>query len=170
MSDKVYHVLFLSRRNSARSILAEAVMNKNGRGRFKAYSAAIAPAPAIDPHVTQLLTSFDLPSKNVRPKSVEEFTRPGAPALDFVFTLSDTVAKEPLPHWPGGPVTAHWSMSDPILVEGEEWEKSQAFRQVLAGLERRLNIFMSLPLASLDPMSLRHRLDEIGQTTNSVDA
>jgi arsenate reductase (thioredoxin) len=164
MSEGSYHVLFLSQRNSARSILAEAVLNKKGRGRFHGYSAAVKPAGAIDPHVIELLQSGGLDLPATLPKHYSEFTRPDAPALDFVFTLSDTAAGEPLPVWPGMPVTAHWSSPDPILATGAEWERKRAFVQVLKELERRLSIFMNLPFASLDRMSLQNRLDEIGRT------
>jgi arsenate reductase (thioredoxin) len=164
MSEGSYHVLFLSQRNSARSILAEAVLNKKGRGRFHGYSAAVKPAGAIDPHVIELLQTSGLAVPATVPKHYSEFTRPDAPALDFVFTLSDTAAGEPLPVWPGMPVTAHWSSPDPILATGAEWERKRAFVQVLKELERRLSIFMNLPFASLDRMSLQNRLDEIGRT------
>jgi len=164
MSGRSYNVLFLSRRNSARSILAEAVLNKKGRGLFKGYSAAVTPAGALDPHVIELLQSNGLDVPATPPKHYSEFTRPDAPALDFVFTLSDTAAGEPLPEWPGMPVTAHWSSPDPILATGQEWERERAFVQVLKELERRLSIFMNLPFASLDRMSLQNRLDEIGRT------
>ena len=164
MSESSYHVLFLSQRNSARSILAEAVLNKKGRGRFHGYSAAVKPAGAIDPHVIELLQSSGLDLPTTLPKHYSEFTRPDAPALDFVFTLSNTAAGEPLPVWPGMPVTAHWSSPDPILATGAEWERKRAFVQVLKELERRLSIFMNLPFASLDRMSLQNRLDEIGMT------
>ncbi len=164
MNGRSYHVLFLSQRNSARSILAEAVLDKKGSGRFKGHSAAVKPAGAIDPHVIDLLQSNWLALPATPPKHYSEFTKPGAPALDFVFTLSDTAAGEPLPEWPGMPVTAHWSSPDPILATGAEWERKRAFVQVLAELERRLSIFMNLPFASLDRMSLQSRLDEIGRT------
>jgi arsenate reductase len=160
--EKTYHVLFLSRRNSARSILAEVIVNRNGRGRFQAYSAAVAPSAAIDPHVTELLQSVDLPTAGLRSKHFEEFVKAGAPALDFVFTLSDTAANEAPPEWPGLPVTAHWSSPDPILAEGTELERKQVFMRVYKELERRLDIFMQLPFASLDRLSLKTKLDEIG--------
>jgi arsenate reductase len=163
MSERSYNVLFLSRRNSARSILAEAVLNKLGKARFKGYSAAVAPASAIDAHVIELLQSNGLAVPAMPPKHYSEFTKPDAPALDFVFTLSDTAAGEPPPQWPGLPVTAHWSSPDPILATGPEWERKRAFVQVLKELERRLSVFMNLPFASLDRMSLQNRLDEIGR-------
>lgn len=170
MSERTYNVLFLSRRNSARSILAEAVLNKKGKGLFKGYSAAVSPAGAIEPHVIELLQSNGLAVPATPPRHYSEFTRPGAPALDFVFTLSDTAAGEPLPEWPGMPVTAHWSSPDPILATGAEWEIRRAFVQVFTELERRLSIFMNLPFASLDRMSLQNRLDEIGRTRPITDS
>jgi arsenate reductase len=163
MSERIFHVLFLSRRNSARSILAEAVLNKHGKGRFKGYSAGVAPVSAIDSHVIELMLSSGLTLPTAPPKHYSEYTRPGVPALDFVFTLSDTAAGEPLPEWPGLPVTAHWSSPDPILVTGAEWERKRAFARVLTEYERRLSIFVNLPFASLDRMSLKSKLDEIGQ-------
>ena len=134
MSERIYHVLFLSRRNSVRSILAEAVLNKVGKGRFKGHSAAVAPAKSIETPVIELLESTGLPMPKTPPKHYSEFTKPGSPHLDFVFTLSDTAAGEPLPEWPGQPVTAHWSSPDPILATGEEWQKQRAFVQVLGEL------------------------------------
>jgi arsenate reductase (thioredoxin) len=163
MSEGSYHVLFLSQRNSARSILAEAVLNKKGKGRFHGHSAAVRPASAVDPYVIELLQTSGLAVPSTVPKHYSEFTKPDAPPLDFVFTLSDTAAGEPLPQWPGLPVTAHWSSPDPILATGAEWERKRAFVQVLKELERRLSVFMNLPFASLDRMSLQNRLDEIGR-------
>ena len=168
MSGKIYHVLFLSRRNSARSILAEAVLNKLGKGRFVAHSAAVDPADRIDPEVVELLAENELRATDMRPRHYREFAAEGAAALDFVFTLSDTAAGEPLPEWPGQPATAHWSSPDPILADGEEWERKQAFRRVLVELERRLAIFVNLPFASLDRMSMKNRLDEIGNTQSEA--
>jgi arsenate reductase len=167
MSQKVYHVLFLSRRNSARSILAEAILNRDGKGRFQTYSAGVAPAPTIDPHIVELLQSVGLPVEGLRAKHFREFAEAGARDLDFVFTLSDTAAGEALPEWPGLPVTAHWSSPDPILVEGPEWERKQAFGRVMSELERRLRIFISLPFESLDRMSLKTKVDEIGRSKPS---
>ncbi len=160
---RIYHVLFLSRRNSARSILAEAVLNKIGAGRFQAHSAGVAPVEAVDPRVDEILRKLGMPAHNARPRHYEEFTRPEAPLLDFVFTLSDTAAGEALPQWPGRPVTAHWSSSDPILAGGDEWEKIQAFSQTMSELERRLGIFINLPFATLDEMSLKEELADIAR-------
>lgn len=163
MNARVYHVLFLSRRNSARSIIAAAILNNYGKGKFQASSAGVDPAKEIDPQVIDLLQSNDLPIKETRPKHFAEFARAGAQDLDFVFTLSDTTAGEPLPEWPGLPVTAHWSSSDPLLVEGAEWERKLAFGRMFSELERRLSIFMSLPFQSLDRISLKQRVDDIGK-------
>jgi arsenate reductase (thioredoxin) len=167
MSQKIYRVLFLSRRNSARSILAEAILNRDGKGRFQAYSAGVAPVSAIDPHVVELLKSNGLPVDELRAKHFSDFAAEGAHDLDFVFTLSDTAARESLPEWPGLPVTAHWSSPDPILAEGVEWERKQAFARIMSELERRLRIFISLPLESLDRMSLKTNVDEIGRSQPS---
>lgn len=161
MSNDVYHVLFLSRRNSARSILAEAILNKIGKGRFHAVSAAVAPAHEIEPEVLELMRTNGLLTENVRPKHYREFAEHGARELDFVFTLSDTAAGEPLPEWPGMPMTAHWRSSDPVLAEGADWEKKQAFARVMTELERRLGIFVNLPFESLDRMSLQSKIDQI---------
>jgi arsenate reductase len=164
MDQKIYHVLFLSRRNSARSILAEAILNRDGKGRFQGHSAGVAPASEIDPHIIELLRAVGLPAEGLRPRHFKEFADTGARNLDFVFTLSDTTAGEPLPEWPGLPVTAHWSSTDPIKIEGRDWEKKQAFGRVMAELERRLRIFVSLPHGSLDRMSLKTKVDEIGRS------
>lgn len=161
MSNDVYHVLFLSRRNSARSVLAEAILNKIGKGRFHAASAAVDPADKIEPEVLELMRTNGLAVAAVRPKHYREFAEHDARELDFVFTLSDTAAGEPLPEWPGMPMTAHWRSSDPVLAEGADWEKKQAFVRVMTELERRLGIFVNLPFESLDRMSLQSRIDQI---------
>jgi protein-tyrosine-phosphatase len=167
MSAKTYHVLFLSQRNSARSILAEAVLNRDGRGRFSGYSAGVVPPTAVDPLVVELMQSVGLPTERLRSKHFREFSEFGQQELDFVFTLSDTAAGEKLPQWPGLPVTAHWSSPDPMLVEGAEWERKLALTRVMSELERRLRIFMNLPIESLDRMSLKNRVDEIGRSDSS---
>ncbi len=164
MAERVHHVLFLSRPNSARSILAEAVLNRDAKGKFVAHSAAVDPAAAIDPNAAELVESVGLPVSQVRPKHYSEFAKAGAPPLDFAFTMSDTAAGEPLPTWPGQPVTAHWSSPDPVRADGEAWEKKLAFGRVLAELERRIEIFINLPFPSLDRISLKSRLDEIGRS------
>jgi arsenate reductase (thioredoxin) len=164
MPERVYNVLFLSRRNSARSIMAEAVLNREGRGRFKAFSAGVESTPALDPHAVEVMQLAGLPVSDVGPKHYREFAKAGAADLDFVFTLSDTAAGEPLPEWPGLPVTAHWSSPDPTKAEGAEWEIKQAYGRALTELERRIRIFANLPFASLDRISLKSHLDEIGQS------
>ncbi|MCA1971388.1 MAG: arsenate reductase ArsC [Caenispirillum sp.] len=158
-----YVVLFLSRHNTARSIMAEAILTVVGEGRFTAYSAGVEPATEIDRHTLALIGQTHLPADRFRPKHYSEFTRPDAPDLDFVFTLSDTAAGEVDPEWPGRPVTAHWSCPDPLRVEGTEKEKSLAFGQVYGELDRRLRIFANLPFQALDRLSLHHRVHKIGE-------
>lgn len=162
MQDGIYRALFLSRRNSARSVMAEAILNKIGKGRFSASSAAVDPAPVIESTVLELLRSADYPVENITPRHFGAFADAGSADLDFVFTLSDTAAGEALPQWPGLPINSHWRCPDPILVDGEAWERKQAFMQVLTGLERRLNIFISLPFASLDRMSFQNQISGLG--------
>jgi arsenate reductase len=161
-ADRVFHVLFLSRRNSARSLFAEAFVNKAGRGHFRAYSAGVEPAAAPEANTLEILRIAGLPTDGLRPKHYTDFAGPSAQNLDFVFTLCDRAAGETLPEWPGQPVTAHWSSADPVLATGEIWEKKQAFTRSLAELERRLRIFMNLRLDALDRMSLKHHVDAIG--------
>lgn len=163
MAEKEFHVLFLSRRNSARSLMAEAILNKLGGGRFHAMSAGVQPASSIDPYTRQLLQESGLDTSGMRPRHYREFAAADAKNLDFVFTLSDTAAGEPMPEWPGLPITAHWSFADPVLVEGQEWEKRAAFRAALSGLERRIAIFVNLPFKSLDRMSLQKHVEEIAK-------
>src|SRR5262245_1148163 len=149
MPAKTYHVLFLSQRNTARSILAEAILNRDGRGRFRGHSAGVVPPTNVDPLVLELMQSVGLPTEGLRSKHFREFSEFGQQELDFVFTLSDTAAGENLPEWPGLPVTAHWSSLDPMLVERAEWERKLALTRIVSELERRLRIFMSLPFESL---------------------
>lgn len=167
MQDGLYRVLFLSRRNSARSVMAQAILNKIGKGRFQAFSAAVDPAPVVEPVVLQLLRSEDYPVDDLKPQHFAAFAETGAADLDFVFTLSDTAAGEQLPEWPGLPITSHWRCPDPLLAEGEEWERKQNFMQVLSGLERRLGIFINLPFASLDRISLQNRIKGIADIQGS---
>ncbi len=162
MQNGTYRVLFLSRRNSARSVMAEAILNKIGKGRFEAISAAVDPAPMIEPNVLELLRNADYPIAELTPRHFGSLAGAGAAKLDFVFTLSDTAAGEALPEWPGLPITAHWGCQDPILAEGEVWQRKKAFMQVFVGLERRLNIFIDLPFSSLDRMSLQNQVRGIG--------
>ncbi len=164
MSDKVFHVLFLSQRNSARSMIAEAILNRIGHPHFIAYSAGVDPASGIDPETRELLSATGYSPDTLHPKHYRDFGAGDAQKLDFVFTLSDTAAGEPLPEWPGLPVTAHWASSDPVAATGEPWERKQAFSRAMAELERRLKIFINLPLASLDRLSIQSHVDEIGQS------
>lgn len=163
MTERVYRVLFLSRRNSARSVMAEAILNKIGKGRFEALSAAVEPAAAIDPMVADLLKTGEYPFVQQKPRHYSEFSAEGAQNLDFVFTLSDTAAGEPLPQWPGMPVSAHWSSPDPAHIEGQDWEKEQGLSRIMAELERRLGIFVNLPFGALDRMSLQRSVDDIAR-------
>ena len=165
MSDDPYNVLFLSNRNTARSIFAEAVTNRLGQKRFRGFSAGITPAEKIDPLVFDVLKAAEYSTDGLRPKYWEEFAKADAPPpLDFVFTLCDPMAGEPLPHWPGRPITADWRYPDPENIHGEEWQQRKALAQILAGLERQFRAFMNLPFKSLDEISLRARLGELGQT------
>jgi protein-tyrosine-phosphatase len=163
MSDKPLNVLFLCTGNSARSIMAEAIMNREGRGRFRAYSAGSHPKGAVNPNAIRLLQSLHHDTSGLRSKSWDEFERPDAPRMDFVFTVCDDAAAEVCPIWPGQPMTAHWGMPDPAAATGSTAEISLAFAEAYRMLANRLNIFMNLPLASLGKLSLQRRLDEIGR-------
>ena len=162
MSDRSYDVLFLCTGNSARSILAEAILNRLGEGRFRAHSAGSFPKGAVHPLALDLLQRENHPTAALRSKSWDEFAAPGAPPLDFVFTVCDQAAGEACPVWPGQPVTAHWGLPDPAAVEGTPAEQRLAFADTYRRLERRIGAFVNLPLASLDRMALQHRLAEIG--------
>jgi arsenate reductase len=164
MRDRPYNVLFLCTHNSARSIIAESVMNRLGRGRFKAFSAGSQPRGQVHPFALDLLTNLGHDVSGLRSKSWEEFSGPGASPLDFVFTVCDNAANEVCPVWPGQPMTAHWGVPDPSLAEGSETERRLAFADTMRMLSQRIGIFMSLPLRSLDKMSLQNRLREIGRT------
>ncbi len=159
---KVYNVLFLCTGNSARSILAECVLNRIGRGRFQAYSAGSYPRGAVNPYAVDLLRRQNYPVGGLRSKSWDEFAAPGAPDLDFVFTVCDNAAGEVCPIWPGQPMTAHWGLPDPAAVEGSEAEKRLAFADTMRLLYNRIGLFVSLPLESLDKLSLQNRLSAIG--------
>jgi len=162
MPDKTYNVLFLCTGNSARSIIAEAVLNRIGGGRFKAYSAGSHPKGAVHDFALELLRRQNYPTAELRSKSWNEFAAAGAPELDFVFTVCDRASREPCPVWPGQPMSAHWGVPDPAEAEGTEAEKHLAFSDCMRMLSRRIEIFTSLPMASLDRLSLQRRLDEIG--------
>lgn len=164
MTDRPYHVLFLCTGNSARSILAEALINHWGKGRFVGYSAGSQPAGRVNPISLELLQHMQLPTEGLRSKSWDEFAAAGAPELDFVFTVCDNAAGEQCPFWPGQPMTAHWGVEDPAAVEGTDTEKWLAFRQAFRELENRVRIFVNLKFTSLDRLSLQNRLQEIGKT------
>ena len=162
-----YNVLFLCTGNSCRSILAEAIMNREGGGKFRAYSAGSHPTGVVNPHALALLKGYNYGIGAFRSKTWEEFSsdaNPDALELDFVFTVCDDAAGEVCPYWPGQPMTAHWGMPDPALAKGSEAEIGLAFADAYRMLNNRITIFMSLPLAKLDKMSLQKRLSEIGQT------
>ncbi len=164
MKSRTYNVLFLCTGNSARSILAESILNHWGEGQFRGFSAGSHPKGEVHPLALNLLRQLNLPTAGLRSKSWDEFAAPNGPRLDFVFTVCDKAAGEVCPYWPGQPMTAHWGMPDPAAVEGSEVEKIFAFRQAFNALERRIRIFLSLPIASIDRMRLQERLDEIGRT------
>jgi arsenate reductase len=162
MNDRVYNILFICTGNSARSILAEALVNQWGKGKFRGFSAGSFPKGQVHPLAVQLLQSIGLPTDGMRSKSWDEFAQPGAPAMDFVFTVCDQAAGEVCPIWPGNPVTAHWGLPDPAAVEGSEEARLAAFRRAHRELENRIKLFVSLPIASLDRLVLQRRVKEIG--------
>ena len=162
MPNTPLNVLFLCTGNSARSILAEAVLNHLGEGRFKAYSAGSRPQGAPNPFAISLLKREGIDTAFARSKSWDEFATPDAPHLDFVFTVCDNAAAEECPYWPGQPVSAHWGLPDPAAAQGSEAEKALAFADTYRALTRRIGAFVSLPIATLDAMTLKARLTEIG--------
>jgi protein-tyrosine-phosphatase len=162
MAETPYRVLFLSQRNSARSIMAEALLNTIGRGRFLASSAGVRPASRVDPIVLELLEHARLPTAGLHPRHVSDFAHSASEPLDFVFTLSDTAAGEAPPQWPGQPITAHWRSTDPARI-ADPTERRLSLIRVRSELERRLRVFINLPLASLDRMSAQRHVDEIGK-------
>ena len=158
-----YNVLFLCTGNSARSILAEALLNHWGKGRFHAYSAGSFPKGAVHPMALEQLAAAGLPNQGFRSKSWSEFAAPGAPAIDFVLTVCDQAAAEVCPIWPGQPMTAHWGVPDPAAIEGPEAARRHAFRDAFRALEARIKLFTSLRLEALDRLALKRRVDEIGR-------
>jgi len=157
-----YHVLFLCTGNSARSILAEAILRHRGKGNFIAHSAGSHPTGAVNPLALKLLEASGLPASGLRSKSWDEFSQSGAPHLDFVFTVCDNAAQESCPFWPGQPVTAHWGVPDPAAVAGTLEQRERSFRDAFVILDRRINLFLSLPLKTLDSLAIRKQIDEIG--------
>ena len=162
MSERPFNVLFLCTGNSARSILAEQLINHWGRGRFVGFSAGSHPKGEVHPIALALLEHMRFPTSGLRSKSWDEFAAPGAPALDFVFTVCDNAAGEVCPVWPGQPMTAHWGVEDPAAVEGSETERWLAFRKAFRELENRIKVFTSLPIRSIERNKLQQRLDDIG--------
>jgi arsenate reductase len=160
---KSYNVLFLCTGNSARSILAEAYLNSAGQGRFRAYSAGSHPGGKVNSFALELLAKHRIPADGARSKSWDEFARPGAPAVDFVFTVCDNAAGEVCPIWPGQPMTAHWGVADPAAVTASDEEKRRAFQRAFAELSARINLLLALPIEKLDRLVLKRKLDEIGK-------
>ena len=163
MTDPVFNVLFLCTGNSARSILAECILNREGKGRFRAFSAGSHPKGQVHPFAIDLLKKMNHPTAGLRSKSWDEFAAPDAPKLDFVFTVCDTAANEVCPIWPGQPMTAHWGIPDPAAAEGTDAERHLAFADAYRMLNNRISVFTSLPIRSLDRLTLQKRLDEIGR-------
>lgn len=168
MSERIYNVLFLCTHNSARSVIAECIMNRLGMGKFRGFSAGSAPRGAIHPYALDMLRQQNYDVSGLRSKSWDEFAEPGAPQLDFVFTVCDSAAAEVCPIWPGQPMTAHWGLADPSAAEGNEAEKRYAFANTHRMLYQRIDIFVNLPLASLDKLALQRKLDEIGRSAAGV--
>jgi protein-tyrosine-phosphatase len=161
--DRIFNVLFLCTGNSARSILGESLINHWGGGRFRGFSAGSMPACEVNPMTLKLLRHLDFPIEGLRSKSWEEFSRAGAPQMDFVFTVCDNAAAETCPVWPGQPMTAHWGIPDPAAVGGDEVTRMQAFRSAFKQLENRIKIFVNLPIVSLDRLTLQRDVDRIGR-------
>jgi arsenate reductase len=168
MTDKSYNVLFLCTGNSARSILAESIMNKWGRDQFRGFSAGSHPNGQVNPLALDLLKQLDFPTEGLRSKSWDEFAAPNGVRFDFVITVCDNAAGEACPVWPGMPVTAHWGIPDPVAVVGSEMEKKFAFAQAFKAMDRRIKLFLSLPVASLDQLRIKQRMDEIGRTDDAL--
>ena len=159
---KIYNALFVCTGNTARSILAEGLMNDLGRGRFRAYSAGSQPKGVVNPFALQTLATWRIPTDGFRSKSWDEFAKPGAPELDFVFTVCDNAAGEVCPFWPGQPMTAHWGVPDPAAVEGTDEEKAKAFLSAAVTLRRRIELMLALPLPSLDTQRIQREIKDIG--------
>jgi arsenate reductase len=160
---KHYNVLFLCTGNSARSIMAEAIMNFRGGANFTAFSAGSQPNGSVKPQALQQIEEARMPTEGLRSKSWEEFSGPSAPHLDFVFTVCDNAAKEPCPYWPGQPMTAHWGVPDPAAATGTPEEIHRAYRNAFITLDRRIRLFLSLPLTSLDSLAIKREIEQIGK-------
>lgn len=158
-----YNVLFLCTGNSARSIMAEGILNEKGKGKFSAYSAGSHPTGKVRPETLNQLESAGISTQGLRSKSWDEFAQPGAPKLDFVFTVCDNAANEVCPYWPGQPITAHWGIPDPAVVQGSPEDIERAFHSAFLTLERRIALFLSLPFATLEEMNLQEQIRQIGK-------
>jgi arsenate reductase len=169
MSEPVYNVLFLCTGNSARSILAEAILNKIGKGKFRAFSAGSQPKGAVNPYTIALLQQLNYETAALRSKSWQEFAMPDAPRFDFIFTVCDSAAGESCPVFPGKPATAHWGIPDPAAASGNAAEIALAFKDAFRMLSRRIEVFTALPLESLDDLALRNKLHEIGRMEGATD-
>jgi arsenate reductase len=168
MSERIYSVLFLCTGNTARSILAESILRKDGRRNFRAFSAGSQPKGTVNPFAIKVLKSLDYPTDDLRSKSWEEFARAEAPVMDFVFTVCDNAAGESCPVWPGQPMTAHWGIEDPAAIEGTDVEKEAAFVAAFRYLKNRVDAFACLPIKSIDRLSLGSKLRDIGRTAGST--
>jgi arsenate reductase len=170
VSDRIYNVLFLCTGNTARSVLAEGILRKDGAGRFNAYSAGSQPKGVVNPFALKVLGDQGYPTDGFRSKNWDEFAVPGAPVMDFVFTVCDSAAGEACPLWPGQPMTAHWGIPDPAAVDGTDLEKEAAFVTAFKQMRNRITVFTALPLKSIDALSLNAKLKEIGRLEGSTDA
>lgn len=168
MSSRIFNVLFVCTGNTARSVLAEAILQKLGAGRFHAFSAGSQPKGTVNALALKTLAANDFPSAGLRSKSWDEFATPGAPAMDFIFTVCDSAAGEACPFWPGKPFSAHWGIADPAAVEGTEIEKQRAFNEAFRFMKNRIAALIALPFASLDALSTERKLKEIGQMTGAT--
>ncbi|WP_341236725.1 arsenate reductase ArsC [uncultured Limnobacter sp.] len=166
MSDKTFNVLFICTGNSARSILAEAILNQLGRGQFKAYSAGSFPAGRVNPYTLEILQRWEMDTSTLRSKSWDEFAAPGAPKMDFVFTVCDQAAGEVCPVWPGQPILAHWGAPDPAKAEGSHEHIIQEFRNVGLLLRKRIELMLALPIATLEKLAIQHEVEQIGKVSS----
>ncbi|BET27419.1 ArsR family transcriptional regulator [Limnobacter thiooxidans] len=166
MSDKTFNVLFICTGNSARSILAEAILNQLGKGQFKAYSAGSFPAGRVNPYTFELLARWEIDTTGLRSKSWDEFAQPNAPQMDFVFTVCDQAAGEVCPVWPGQPILAHWGAPDPAKAEGTHEHILQEFRNVGLLLRKRIELMLALPIAKLEKLAIQHEVEQIGKVSS----
>ncbi len=169
MTERVFNVLFLCTHNSARSIIAESILNRIGKGKFHAFSAGSYPSGQVNPYALDLLKGLNYDVSGLRSKSWDEFAAPGAPQMDFVFTVCDDAANEVCPMWPGQPMTAHWGLPDPSTAQGAEAEKRFAFANTHRMLRQRLDVFLSLPMLSLERVALQRNIEEIGRMTDTPE-